>query len=92
MNNTIDISPINVWNGNSVLAATKFEVRHVTYSNGSAAASCHLFNVEVVDGTEKYTEVAARVVTATKEQCDSWTDDLAFYKILAQNAGLTPAP
>lgn len=78
----IQIQPVQTWTPTGILSADLFEVRYVNYSNGTATADCHLWSGE--------TEVAAQLVTATSEQTADWTDDKAFFEVLAQNAGLTP--
>lgn len=85
MNNTIDITPVSVWTPTGVQSATKFEVRYVNYIRGTAVADCHLHT-----GGENSVEVASQLVPATEAQCDVWVDDIAFYQVLAQNAGLSP--
>jgi hypothetical protein len=65
--------------------ATQFDVYRVVYSfDGSAAADCLLKDA---DGML----VDSLVSTATAEQTALWTDDAAFFAVLATNAGLTPA-
>lgn len=86
--NTINIVPVNIWTGTGVVSANKFEVRYVTYTAPSAVADCHLW---VDDGNGSVTEVAGKIVTATQQQCEAWTDDVTFFSILATNAGLQPA-
>lgn len=85
MNNTIDITPVSVWTPTGVQSATKFEVRYVNYIRGTAVADCHLHT-----GGAESVQVSSQLVSATEEQCAVWTDDVAFYRVLAQNAGLTP--
>ena len=85
MNNTIDITPVEVWTPTGVKSATKFEVRYINYMRGKVVADCHLHT-----GGAAPVEVSSQLIAATEEQCDAWTDDIAFYRVLAQNAGLTP--
>jgi len=80
---TIDIIPVPVWTAAGLKQANKFEVRYVNYQNGPAVADCH-----ILADTE---EVSSQLVSATPEQTAQWTDDVTFFKILAQNAGLNPA-
>ncbi len=77
------ISPVSVWTPAGVVSATKFRVNSVVYAGGTARASCQLFSA---GGTA----LADQSVNATAEQCAEWTDDDAFYRVLAQNAGLSP--
>jgi hypothetical protein len=51
--------------------------------NGPAVADCQLLDAAGA-------EVASQLVNATEAQTAAWTTDEAFYKVLAQNAGLTP--
>jgi hypothetical protein len=83
--NTIPIIPVSVWTPTGIQSATQFEVRYVNYIRGTAVADCHLHT-----GGETSVEVSSQLVPATEEQCDAWADDAAFYRVLAQNAGLTP--
>ena len=83
MNTVIAISPVSVWTPTGTKTATQFNVRYVNYQNGPAVADCQL-----LDATGA--EVAAQLVNATAAQTATWTSDEAFYKVLAQNAGLTP--
>lgn len=81
--NIVTIQPVIVWTPTGTKTATKFTVRYVNYQNGPAVADCTL---NETDGTE----VSSQLVNATEAQTDAWTTDEAFYKVLAQNAGLTP--
>ena len=83
MNNIIAISPVSVWSPTGTKTATQFSVRYVNYQNGPAVADCQLLDAAGA-------EVAAQLVNATEAQTAAWTDDVGFYKVLAQNAGLTP--
>ena len=83
MNNVIAISPVSVWTPAGTKSATQFNVRYVNYQNGPAVADCQLLDAAGA-------EVASQLVNATAEQTATWTSDEAFYKVLAQNAGLTP--
>ena len=83
MNNVIAIAPVSVWTPAGTKSATQFNVRYVNYQNGPAVADCQLLDAAGA-------EVAAQLVNATEAQTDAWTTDEAFYKVLAQNAGLTP--
>ena len=83
MNNIIAISPVSVWSPTGTKTATQFSVRYVNYVNGPAVADCQLLDAAGA-------EVASQLVNATAEQTATWTSDAAFYKVLAQNAGLTP--
>jgi hypothetical protein len=79
----IAISPVSVWTSSGTKTATQFGVRYVNYVNGPAVADCVLLDAAGA-------EVSAQLVNATEAQTDAWTTDEAFYKVLAQNAGLTP--
>jgi hypothetical protein len=79
----IAISPVSVWTPSGTKSATQFGVRYVNYVNGPAVADCVLLDAAGA-------EVSAQLVNATEAQTDAWTTDEAFYKVLAQNAGLTP--
>jgi len=83
MNTVIAISPVSVWSPTGTKTATGFFPRYINYQNGPAVADCQLLDAAGV-------EVAAQLVNATEAQTAAWTDDEAFYKVLAQNAGLTP--
>jgi hypothetical protein len=83
MNTVIAISPVSVWTPTGTKTATQFNVRYVQYVNGPAIADTQLLDAAGV-------EVAAQLVNATAAQTATWTSDAAFYKVLAQNAGLTP--
>jgi len=83
MNTVIAISPVSVWTLTGIKSATQFNVRYVNYQNGPAVADCQLLDAAGA-------EVAAQLVNATEAQTAAWTDDVGFYKVLAQNAGLTP--
>ena len=82
-NNIIAISPVSVWTPTGTKSATQFGVRYVTYQNGPAIADTVL--LDAADA-----EVATQLVNATEAQTAAWSDDEAFYAVLAQNAGLTP--
>jgi hypothetical protein len=83
MNTVIAIAPVSVWSPTGTKTATQFSVRYVNYVNGPAVADCQLLDAAGA-------EVAAQLVNATEAQTATWTSDEAFYKVLAQNAGLTP--
>ena len=83
MNTVIAISPVSVWTPAGTKSATQFNVRYVNYQNGPAVADCQLLDAAGA-------EVSSQLVNATAEQTATWTSDTAFYKVLAQNAGLTP--
>jgi hypothetical protein len=83
MNTVIAISPVSVWSSTGTKTATQFSVRYVNYVNGPAVADCQLLDAGGA-------EVASQLVNATEAQTAAWTDDEAFYKVLAENAGLTP--
>lgn len=82
-NNIIAISPVSVWTPTGTKSATQFGVRYVTYQNGPAIADTVLLDAAGA-------EVATQLVNATEAQTAAWSDDEAFYAVLAQNAGLTP--
>jgi hypothetical protein len=83
MNTVIAISPVSVWTPTGTKSATQFNVRYVNYQNGPAVADCQLLDAAGA-------EVASQLVNATEAQTAAWTDDVGFYEVLAQNAGLTP--
>jgi hypothetical protein len=83
MNTVIAISPVSVWSPTGTKTATQFSVRYVNYVNGPAVADCQLLDAAGA-------EVASQLVNATEAQTAAWTDDVGFYEVLAQNAGLTP--
>jgi hypothetical protein len=83
MNNVIAIAPVSVWSPTGTKTATGFFPRYINYQNGPAVADCQLLDAAGA-------EVAAQLVNATAAQTATWTSDEAFYKVLAQNAGLTP--
>jgi hypothetical protein len=83
MNTVIAISPVSVWTPAGTKSATQFSVRYVNYVNGPAVADCQLLDAAGA-------EVASQLVNATEAQTAAWTDDVGFYEVLAQNAGLTP--
>lgn len=83
MNTVIAIAPVSVWTPTGTKTATKFAPRYVNYVNGPAVADCQLLDAAGA-------EVASQLVNATAAQTATWTSDEAFYKVLAQNAGLTP--
>jgi hypothetical protein len=83
MNTVIAISPVSVWTPTGTKTATQFNVRYVNYQNGPAVADCQLLDASGA-------EVASQLVNATEAQTAAWTDDVGFYEVLAQNAGLTP--
>jgi len=83
MNNVIAISPVSVWTPAGTKSATQFACRYVNYVNGPAVADCQLLDAAGA-------EVSSQLVNATAAQTATWTSDAAFYKVLAQNAGLTP--
>jgi hypothetical protein len=83
MNTVIAISPVSVWTPAGTKSATQFSVRYVNYVKGPAVADCQLLDAAGV-------EVASQLVNATEAQTAAWTDDVGFYEVLAQNAGLTP--
>jgi hypothetical protein len=83
MNTVIAISPVSVWTPTGTKTATQFAPRYVSYQNGPAVADCQLLDAAGA-------EVASQLVNATEAQTAAWTDDVGFYEVLAQNAGLTP--
>jgi hypothetical protein len=105
MNNSIAIAPVQVWTADGFKTAEVFEVRYVNYRGGPAVADCHLWskdiaavttgtppNVTVVTEGQTGVELSAQLVQATAAQTEAWTDDREFFKVLAENAGLTPLP
>lgn len=85
MSNIIAITPVSIWTSSGTKTATQFKVRYVNYNNGPAVADC-----QILDAGDA--EVSSQLVNATTEQTAQWdaNDDVPFYKILAENAGLTP--
>jgi hypothetical protein len=83
MNTVIAIAPVSVWTPAGTKSATQFNVRYVNYQGGPAVADCVLLDAAGA-------EVSAQLVNATEAQTATWTTDEAFYKVLAQNAGLSP--
>jgi hypothetical protein len=83
MNNIIAIAPVSVWTPTGTKTAVKFFPRYINYQNGPAVADCQLLDAAGA-------EVATQLVNATEAQTAAWTDDVGFYEVLAQNAGLTP--
>ena len=83
MTTIISIQPVSVWTPTGTKSATKFTARYVSYQNGPAVADCVLLDAAGA-------EVSCQLVNATEAQTDAWTTDEAFYKVLAQNAGLSP--
>ena len=81
--NIVAIQPVTVWTPTGTKTATKFGVRYVNYQNGPAVADTVLLDAAGA-------EVSAQLVNATEAQTAAWTSDEAFYKVLAQNAGLSP--
>lgn len=83
--NIIDIQPIAVWTPNGARTAVKFAVDSVRYENGPAYATCRLIDVNGAG-------IAEQNIAATAQQTEQWNgdNDTPFYKVLAQNAGLTP--
>lgn len=83
--NSITITPVAIWTPLGVQQADTFEVRYITYANGVASADCHLWT----SGASPV-EVGSQIVAASQAQCAAWSDDDAFFSVLAQNAGLVP--
>ena len=81
--NIVVISPVSVWTPTGTKTATQFQVRYVNYQNGPAVADSVLLDAAGA-------EVSTQLVNATEQQTAAWTSDEAFYKVLAQNAGLAP--
>jgi hypothetical protein len=81
--NTISIVPVSVWTPDGVKTATKFGIKYITYINGFVSANTSIIN-------DEDHEISSQAVNATPAQTNLWTDDIEFYKVLAQNAGLTP--
>ena len=81
--NIVAIQSVNVWTPTGTKQATQFGVRYVTYQNGPAVADTVLLDAAGA-------EVGTQLVNATEAQTNAWTSDEAFYKVLAQNAGLSP--
>jgi hypothetical protein len=85
MNTLIAIEPVTVWTSTGTKTAVNFGVRYVNYQNGPAVADTVLLDA---DGNE----VSTQLVNATETQTADWNgdDDIPFYTVLAENAGLTP--
>ena len=83
MQTIINVQPVSVWTSSGTKTATQFQVRYVNYQNGPAVADSVLLDAAGA-------EVSAQLVNATEQQTAAWTSDEAFYKVLAQNAGLAP--
>lgn len=84
MQNIVNIAPVSVWTSTGTKSAVKFGVRYTNYNNdGTSTSDTVLLDVAG-------SEVAAQLVNATAAQTAAWEDDEAFYKVLAQNAGLSP--
>jgi hypothetical protein len=83
--NTIDIQSISVWTPNGAKTAVKFSVDSVNYQNGPAFAICRLIDSNGAG-------IAEQTIAASPEQTALWNgdDDLPFYRVIAQNANLTP--
>jgi hypothetical protein len=82
--NIISIVPVSIWTTNGVKNAVKFQVDYITYNNNGLASA----NTKLLDSQDM--ELTNQVVFATAAQTALWSDDVEFYKTLAQNAGLTP--
>lgn len=84
MNNTIiAIQPVTIWTPSGTKSVNQFTARYINYQNGPAIADCVLLD-------SSGNEVSNQLVNATEAQTDAWTTDEDFYKVLAQNAGLSP--
>ena len=83
--NLIVIEPVTLWTPTGTKTAVGFNVRYVNYQNGPAVADCQLLDAAGA-------EVSSQLVNATAEQTAQWNgdDDVPFYRVLAENAGLTP--
>lgn len=81
--NIVPIQSVSVWTPTGTKTATQFAVRYVNYQNGPAVADTILLDAASA-------EVASQLVNATEAQTATWTNDEAFYAVLATNAGLTP--
>jgi hypothetical protein len=105
MNNFIAIAPVQVWTADGFKTAEIFEVRYVNYRGGPAVADCHLWSkdipavttgtspdIKVISEGQMSVELSSQLVQATAAQTEAWTDDREFFKVLAENAGLTPLP
>ena len=79
----IAISPVPIWTPTGIKQATHFRVRYTNYQNGPSV-SCAI----LLDSSGE--EIASQMINATEQQTSTWTSDEAFYKLLAQNAGLNP--
>lgn len=82
--NLIVISPVTLWTPTGAKTAVGFNVRYVNFNGVTAVADCQLLDA---DGAE----ASSQLVNASAEQCANWGEDnVPFYRVLAQNAGLTP--
>jgi hypothetical protein len=84
MQNIVNITPVSVWTSTGTKSAVKFGVRYTNYNNDGTSTS----DTVLLDAAGS--EVAAQLVNASAAQTAAWTDDEAFYKVLAENAGLSP--
>ena len=87
MNSTaivIPIQPVPIWTGAGTQSAVGFFVTSVSYDNTGVSTGFY----QLLDAAG--TVLISSSVMASAEQTANWTDDAAFYKVLAQNAGLTP--
>ena len=83
---SIEIQPVSIWTPTGIQVANTFEVRYVNFNGITAVADCHLWTA-----AEGGVELQSSLVNATEEQCADWgTDNVPFYRELAENAGLTP--
>lgn len=80
--NTIQISPVSIWSNGGTKQATGFSVTSVVYD--AAGVSTGFYNL--IDADENV--LASSSVMATAAQTSGWSDDAAFYAVLAANAGL----
>lgn len=78
------VQPVPIWTGSGTASAVIFFVTSVSYDNTGVATG--FYQLKDVDGNV----LLSSSVMATPEQTAAWTNDLAFYTVLAQNAGLTP--
>lgn len=84
----IIIEPVSIYSPSGVSSATKFEVRYVTYTpEGGAVADTHLY--KVVEGSDVEVGSGATVVVSQSD-CDTWTDDVDFFRLIATRINLIP--
>lgn len=88
--NIIEIEPVSIWTPTGTQIFSLFIVNQVMYSpNGTATASCSFLTTLPQPNMPPVSNQSFPVY-ADAEQCAAWTNDASFYRVLAENAGLTP--